>query len=406
MLRAARGGLVTETFVGVGEVAALAAEETADDEYPDHDQSEDNCGGDTSTELSAGFLLAFGFTLGSALLFLSLSSVGHPGRNSRQCALPTFRRYSYSPRLAPKLWAMSVVVQKYGGTSVADPSRIAAVADRVVATKASGHDVVVVVSAMGQTTNTLMDLAKQVSDLPHPREMDMLLTAGERITMALLAMALHDRGVPAVSFTGSQAGIHTDSAHGEARITRITGERVRAGLEEGKVVIVAGFQGVDPVSKEVTTLGRGGSDTTAVALAATLDAEVCEILTDVDGVFTADPRVVDTAQKLDCINHQQMLDLALGGAGVLMPHSVEFARDHDVPIHVRSSFSEQAGTMVRSDCPDLAFAGLAAIPNGESMAITVVGTEAENERVDVDRERLAEVMSSLHGRLMKVEDSR
>ncbi len=301
---------------------------------------------------------------------------------------------------------MSVVVQKYGGTSVSDPSRIGAVADRVVATKSAGHDVVAVVSAMGQTTDTLLDLAKQVSDLPHPREMDMLLTAGERITMALLAMALHDRGVPAVSFTGSQAGIHTDSAHGEARITRITGERVRAALEEHKVVIVAGFQGVDPVSKEVTTLGRGGSDTTAVALAATLEADVCEILTDVDGVFTADPRIVADAKKIDCINHQQMLALAVGGAGVLMPHSVEFALAHDVPVHVRSSFSEAPGTMVHSDCDDLAFAGLAATPNGETMAITVVGSEVDNERIEVDRERLDEVMGSLHGRLVRVEPTK
>ncbi len=298
---------------------------------------------------------------------------------------------------------MPVVVQKYGGTSVADPSRIASVADRVVATKADGNDVVVVVSAMGQTTDTLLDLASQVSDLPHPREMDMLLTAGERITMALLAMALHDRGVPAVSFTGSQAGIHTDSAHGEARIARITGERVVAALKENKVVIVAGFQGVDPVSKEVTTLGRGGSDTTAVALAATLGAEVCEILTDVDGVFTADPRLVPGATKIDSINHTQMLELAEAGAGVLMPHSVEFAREHGVTIHVRSSFNDEAGTYVDSESPALAFAGVAARPVEKKYVVTAVGTSTPEETIEVDRERLEEIMGSLHAKFSAVE---
>ncbi|MDX1449103.1 MAG: aspartate kinase [Acidimicrobiia bacterium] len=278
---------------------------------------------------------------------------------------------------------MPVVVQKYGGTSVADPSRIAAVADRVVATRSSGKNVVVVVSAMGQTTDSLLDLASQVSSTPHPREMDMLLTAGERISMALLAMALHDRDVPAVSFTGSQAGILTDSAHGSARITRITGERVRSALAEEKVVIVAGFQGVDPHSREVTTLGRGGSDTTAVALAAALEAESCEILTDVDGVFTADPRVVPEAVKVDSLGYGQMLALAEAGAGVLMPHSVEFAMDSGVPVHVRSSFTEQTGTWVDGETDPLPFAGLAHRAEGGQGLVTLVGTEARSSANDL-----------------------
>jgi aspartate kinase len=271
---------------------------------------------------------------------------------------------------------MSVVVQKYGGTSVADPSRIQAVADRVVQTREDGHGIVVVVSAMGQTTNTLLDLASQVSTRPHPREMDMLLTAGERISMALLAMALNDRGVPAVSYTGSQAGILTDSAHGGARITKITGERVRESLDAGRVVIVAGFQGVDPTSKEITTLGRGGSDTTAVALAGTLDAVACEILTDVAGVFTADPRIVDDARLLSDVEYGQMLALATAGAGVLMPHSVESARDHRVAVHVRSSFTDEEGTWVRPDVAARPFVGIANRLEADGGVVTVVGTDA------------------------------
>ncbi|MEX0865093.1 MAG: aspartate kinase [Acidimicrobiia bacterium] len=242
---------------------------------------------------------------------------------------------------------MPIVVQKYGGTSVADPARINAVADRIAASRAAGNDLVVVVSAMGDTTDELLELASRISASPPGREMDMLLTAGERISMALLAMALHERGVPAVSYTGSQAGILTDSSHGEARITRITGERVRQSLDEGKVVIVAGFQGVDPSSKEITTLGRGGSDATAVALAAALGADSVEIYTDVDGVFTADPRIVPEARKLDEVAFDEMLEMAAGGAGVLMSRSVEFGRRFDVPIHVRSSFTDDEGTWVR-----------------------------------------------------------
>lgn len=271
---------------------------------------------------------------------------------------------------------MTVVVQKYGGTSVGDPSRIKAVADRVVRTRDLGNDLIVVVSAMGATTDSLLDLAAEVSSSPHPREMDMLLTAGERISMALLAMALHDRGVPAVSFTGSQAGILTDSSHGGARITRITGERVLEALQQGKVVIVAGFQGVDPASKEVTTLGRGGSDTTAVALAATVEAAACEILTDVAGVFTADPRVVPDARLIPEIAYDQMISLANAGAGVLMAHSVETAREHRVPVHVRSSFTDEEGSWVRPESAALPLAGLAHKIESDRGLVTVVGTDA------------------------------
>jgi aspartate kinase len=230
---------------------------------------------------------------------------------------------------------------------VADPERIKAIADRIKHSHAAGYDVVVVVSAMGASTDELLELASRISDSPPRREVDMLLTAGERISMALLAMALHERGVPAVSYTGSQAGILTDSSHGEARITKITGERVRDSLAEGKVVIVAGFQGVDPESKEITTLGRGGSDATAVALAAALGAESVEIYTDVDGVFTADPRIVPDARKLEEVPYEEMLELSASGAGVLMTRSVEFGRRFEVPINVRSSFSDDVGTWVR-----------------------------------------------------------
>lgn len=242
---------------------------------------------------------------------------------------------------------MALIVQKYGGTSVGDPERIKNVARRVAATKRAGNEVLVVVSAMGQSTDELIKLATEVSDDPPAREMDMLLTAGERISMALLAMALHDLDIDAMSLTGSQAGILTDASHGSARITEIRGTRVQDGLGAGKVVIVAGFQGVDPESKEITTLGRGGSDATAVALAAAHQAAVCEIYTDVDGVFTADPRLVPTARKLDEISFEEMLELSAAGAGVLMGRSVEFGRRFNVPIHVRSSFKEDEGTWVK-----------------------------------------------------------
>ncbi len=244
---------------------------------------------------------------------------------------------------------MSLIVQKYGGTSVGSPDRIDRVADRIAATRGDGHDVVVVVSAMGKTTDDLIALAETVHSDPPKREMDMLLTAGERISMALCAMAVEKRGVEAVSFTGSQAGILTDAAHGSAKIIEITGTRVKEALAEGRVVIVGGMQGVDPARKEVTTMGRGGSDATAVALAAALGADACEIYTDVDGVYTADPRIVSDARKVDEISFEEMLEMTASGSGVLMSRAVEFGRRFNIPIHVRSSFSDTTGTWVKED---------------------------------------------------------
>ncbi|MEQ4204109.1 aspartate kinase [Actinopolymorpha sp. B17G11] len=241
---------------------------------------------------------------------------------------------------------MGLVVQKYGGSSVADAECIKRVAQRIVATKKAGHDVVVVVSAMGDTTDDLRDLAQQVSPLPPPRELDMLLTAGERISMALLAMAIANLGQTAKSYTGSQAGVLTTSHHGKAKIIDITPGRIRQALEEGAIAIVAGFQGVSQDTKEITTLGRGASDTTAVALAAALDADVCEIYTDVDGVFTADPRIVPSARRIPQISYAEMLETAACGSKVLHLRCVEYARRYSVPIHVRSSFSMNPGTWV------------------------------------------------------------
>jgi aspartate kinase len=240
---------------------------------------------------------------------------------------------------------VSVIVQKYGGSSVADVDRIQRVAARVADTRAQGHQVVVVVSAMGDTTDELLELARKVSADPHRRELDMLLTAGERISMALLGMALHARGVEAVSFTGSQSGIITDGAHTNARILEVRPVRILEQLAKGRVVIVAGYQGVSR-EKEVTTLGRGGSDTTAVALAAALDAEVCEICSDVDGVYTADPRVVPNWKRLAELSHEEMQELALSGARVLNAQAVEFARDRGIVIHARSTFAAGAGTRI------------------------------------------------------------
>jgi aspartate kinase len=247
---------------------------------------------------------------------------------------------------------VSLVVQKYGGSSVSDAARISVVAARVVAARDAGHDVCVVVSAMGDTTDELIDLAQQISDDPPGRELDMLLTAGERISMALLAMAIAELGHEARSFTGSQAGMITDSQHGSARIIDVTPGRIRGALDEGAVAIVAGFQGVSQDTKDVTTLGRGGSDTTAVALAAALGASVCEIYTDVDGVFTADPRIVPTARRLDHVSYEEMLELAASGAKVLHLRCVEYARRYALPIHVRSSFSERTGTWVHDQPPE------------------------------------------------------
>ena len=242
---------------------------------------------------------------------------------------------------------MSLIVQKYGGSSVADATSIKRVAARIVGTKKAGHSVVVTVSAMGDTTDDLIDLAQQVSDAPDSREMDMLLTTGERIAMSLLAMAIRDLGFDARSFTGSQAGMMTDAQHGRARIVDVTPTRVRQALDEGAIAIVAGFQGFNYDSRDITTLGRGGSDTTAVALAAVLQAEVCEIYTDVDGVFSADPRMVPRAHKLDVVSYEEMLELAAAGAKVINIRAVEFARRHGVTLHVRSSFTEESGTWIK-----------------------------------------------------------
>jgi aspartate kinase len=244
---------------------------------------------------------------------------------------------------------VGLVVQKYGGSSVADAEGIKRVAKRIVEAKKNGHQVVAVVSAMGDTTDELIDLAEQVSPIPAGRELDMLLTAGERISMALLAMAIKNLGHNAQSFTGSQAGVITDSVHNKARIIDVTPGRIRDSLDVGNIAIVAGFQGVSQDTKDITTLGRGGSDTTAVALAAALDAEVCEIYTDVDGVFTADPRVVKKAKKIDWISFEDMLELAASGSKVLLHRCVEYARRYNIPIHVRSSFSGLQGTWVSSE---------------------------------------------------------
>ena len=240
---------------------------------------------------------------------------------------------------------MGLIVQKYGGTSVADPDRMRNVARHIAATREQGHSVVAVVSAMGKATDNLVELARQVSNNPHGREMDMLLTTGERISSALLCMALLDLGCDALSFTGSQVGIITDTTHTKAKILEIKGDRVREAVGLGKVAVVAGFQGVS-TAREITTLGRGGSDTTAVALAAALDADVCEIYTDVTGVFSADPRVVPQARKLKTLSFDEMLEMAGAGSKVLALRSVEFARNHNVPIHVRSSFTWEEGTWV------------------------------------------------------------
>ena len=241
---------------------------------------------------------------------------------------------------------MSLIVQKFGGSSVSDAESIKRVAKRIVETRKAGNEVVVAVSAMGDTTDELIDLAHQVSPIPDPREMDMLLTTGERISMALLAMAIRDMGYEARSYTGSQAGMITDARHGSARIVDVTPGRVRDALDAGAIAIVAGFQGFNRDSRDITTLGRGGSDTTAVALAAALGAEVCEIFSDVDGVFTADPRVVPKARKLDTVTSEEMLELAAAGAKVLYIRAVEYARRHGVTLHVRSSFNNNEGTWV------------------------------------------------------------
>ncbi len=241
---------------------------------------------------------------------------------------------------------MALIVQKFGGSSVADADSIKRVAKRIVETRRAGNEVVVAVSAMGDTTDELLDLAAEVTPIPAPRELDMLLTAGERISMALLAMTIKGMGVDALSFTGSQAGMITTAEHGSAKIVDVTPKRVREALDGGAVAIVAGFQGFNRGTGDITTLGRGGSDTTAVALAAALEADVCEIYTDVDGVYTTDPRVVSCARKIGSITSEEMLELAAAGAKVLHLRAVEYARRHGVALHVRSSFSNEEGTIV------------------------------------------------------------
>jgi len=274
---------------------------------------------------------------------------------------------------------VALVVQKYGGSSVADADGIKRVAQRIVVTHKAGNSVVVVVSAMGDSTDELHDLARQVSPLPPARELDMLLTSGERISMALLAMAIANFGLSARSFTGSQAGVITDDVHGKARIIDVTPGRISGALADGAIPIVAGFQGVSAHGKDITTLGRGGSDTTAVALAAALNADVCEIYTDVDGIFTADPRIVPTARRIPAIKYEEMLEMAASGAKVLQLRCVEYARRYDVPIHVRSSFSNRPGTWVsdeprEAEGPGMEQAIISGVAHDRSEAkVTVMG---------------------------------
>jgi aspartate kinase len=274
---------------------------------------------------------------------------------------------------------VALVVQKYGGSSVADADGIKRVAQRIVVTRKAGHSVVVVVSAMGDSTDELHDLARQVSPLPPARELDMLLTSGERISMALLAMAIANLGLSARSFTGSQAGVITDDVHGKARIIDVTPGRISGALADGAIPIVAGFQGVSANGKDITTLGRGGSDTTAVALAAALEADVCEIYTDVDGIFTADPRIVPTARRIPAIKYEEMLEMAASGAKILQLRCVEYARRYGVPIHVRSSFSNRPGTWVsdeprEAEGPGMEQAIISGVAHDRSEAkVTVMG---------------------------------
>jgi len=271
---------------------------------------------------------------------------------------------------------MALVVQKYGGSSLENAERIRRVAERIVETKKQGNDVVVVCSAMGDTTDELLDLANQVNPVPPAREMDMLLTAGERISNSLVAMAIASLGASARSFTGSQAGVITTERHGNARIVEVTPGRVQEALDEGHICLVAGFQGVNRETKDVTTLGRGGSDTTAVALAAALNADVCEIYSDVDGVYTADPRIVPNAQRLDTISFEEMLELAAVGAKILQLRCVEYARAFNVPLRVRSSYSNEIGTLVNGSVEDIPVeeAVLTGVAHDRSEAkITILG---------------------------------
>ena len=284
---------------------------------------------------------------------------------------------------------MKLIVQKFGGTSVADTSSLKIVAERIIDRKKEGYEVVVVPSAMGSSTDELIDLANELSEKPTPREMDMLLSAGERITMSLLSMHLNSLGHSSFSLTGSQAGIITTSRHGKAEIEEISGERVREGIERGDIVIVAGFQGFNRDTREITTLGRGGSDATAVALAAALGAEKCEIFTDVEGIFTADPRIIDSAKLIDEITYEEMLEMSSSGAGVLMARSVEFGRRYNVPIIVKSTFTNNKGTVVKEKTMEEAIVSgvthndkevkftLFGVPDQPGIAGTVFGSLSE-----------------------------
>ena len=284
---------------------------------------------------------------------------------------------------------MKLIVQKFGGTSVADTSSLKIVAERIIDRKKEGYELVVVPSAMGSSTDELIDLANELSEKPTPREMDMLLSAGERITMSLLSMHLNSLGHSSFSLTGSQAGIITTSRHGKAEIEEISGERVREGIERGDIVIVAGFQGFNRDTKEITTLGRGGSDATAVALAAALGAEKCEIFTDVEGIFTADPRIIDSAKLIDEITYDEMLEMSSSGAGVLMARSVEFGRRYNVPIIVKSTFTNNKGTVVKEKTMEEAIVSgvthndkevkftLFGVPDQPGIAGTVFGSLSE-----------------------------
>ena len=284
---------------------------------------------------------------------------------------------------------MKLIVQKFGGTSVADTSSLKIVAERIIDRKKEGYEVVVVPSAMGSSTDELIDLANELSEKPTPREMDMLLSAGERITMSLLSMHLNSLGHSSFSLTGSQAGIITTSRHGKAEIEEISGERVREGIERGDIVIVAGFQGFNRDTREITTLGRGGSDATAVALAAALGAEKCEIFTDVEGIFTADPRIIESAKLIDEITYDEMLEMSSSGAGVLMARSVEFGRRYNVPIIVKSTFTNNKGTVVKEKTMEEAIVSgvthndkevkftLFGVPDQPGIAGTVFGSLSE-----------------------------
>jgi aspartate kinase len=269
---------------------------------------------------------------------------------------------------------VALIVQKYGGSSLESAERIRAVAERIVATKKAGNDVVVVCSAMGDTTDELLELAAAVNPVPPAREMDMLLTAGERISNALVAMAIESLGAEAQSFTGSQAGVLTTERHGNARIVDVTPGRVREALDKGRICIVAGFQGVNKETRDVTTLGRGGSDTTAVALAAALDADVCEIYSDVDGIYTADPRIVPNAQKLAKLSFEEMLELAAVGSKILVLRAVEYARAFNVPLRVRSSYSNDPGTLVAGSMEDIPV---------EEAVLTGVATDKSEAKVTI-----------------------